>query len=81
MDYLLAFAVTALIVTGPYLVYGLVRAVATARQRRHELRIARLHIESEERRAELQTRLREMELANEIYQDFTRRHPPRQEHL
>jgi hypothetical protein len=75
MDYLLAYVVTGLFVTGGYLVYGLLRAWSTARKRRHELRIARMQVEAELRQAELETRVREMELANEIYQDFKRRHP------
>lgn len=75
MDFLLAFVVTALAASGGWLLWGVARAWSRSRQRRHELRVAQEYARAETRRAELEARVREQELANEVYQDFTRRHP------
>lgn len=75
MEFLLAFAVTGLAAGGGWLVWGTGRAWSRWRRRRHELRVAQEYARAEIRRAELDTRVREQELANEVYQDFSRRHP------
>ncbi|WP_433528007.1 hypothetical protein ACQPYA_16695 [Micromonospora sp. CA-263727] len=73
MDFLLAFALTGLIATGGWIAWAAVRGWSRIRDRRHELRLARARSAAQIRRAEL----REIELANETYQDFVRRHPER----
>lgn len=76
MEFLLAFAVTALAAGGGWLAWGAGRAWSRWWHRRHELSVAREYARGEIRRAEIEARVREQELANEIYQDFARRHPP-----
>jgi hypothetical protein len=73
MDFLLAFAVTGLAASGGWIAWAAVRGWSRARERRHELRLARARAAADVRRAEV----REIELANETYQDFVRRHPER----
>ncbi|MET8353184.1 MULTISPECIES: hypothetical protein [unclassified Micromonospora] len=75
MDFLLAFALTGLVACGGWIAWAVVRALARARDRRHELRLAQARSAVELRQAELTARVREQELANETYQDFVRRHP------
>lgn len=75
VDFLLAFVVTGLAASGGWLIWGAGRAWSRRRQRRHELRVAQEYARAETRRAELEARVREQELANEVYQDFARRHP------
>ncbi|MFJ6195530.1 hypothetical protein [Micromonospora sp. NPDC092111] len=76
MEFLLAFVVTGLAAGGGWLVWGAGRQWTRYRRRRHELLVARTYAEGEIRRAEIAAELREQELANQIYQDFSRRHPP-----
>ncbi|MFF5180744.1 hypothetical protein ACFY2Q_22170 [Micromonospora sp. NPDC000316] len=71
MDFLLAFALTGVIASGGWIAWGATRGWAQARERRHQLRLAQARSAAEVRQAEL----REIELANETYQDFVRRHP------
>ncbi|MEO3769119.1 hypothetical protein [Micromonospora sp. B9E7] len=71
MDFLLAFVLTGLVASSGWIVWGLARGWARTRDRRHQLRLARARSAAEVRRAEV----REIELANETYQDFVRRHP------
>ncbi|MBM0279029.1 hypothetical protein [Micromonospora tarensis] len=71
MDFLLAFVITGLVASSGWIVWGLSRGWARARNRRHELRIAQARSAAELRQAEI----REIELANETYRDFVRRHP------
>ncbi|GAB3932202.1 hypothetical protein [Micromonospora vulcania] len=75
MDFLLAFVLTGLVASSGWIAWALVRGWARARDRRHELRLAQARSVSEVRRAELAAQVREIELANETYQDFVRRHP------
>lgn len=71
MDFLLAFVLTGLVASSGWIVWGLARAWARVRDERHQLRLARARSAAELRQAEV----REIELANETYQDFVRRHP------
>ncbi|MEK8104811.1 hypothetical protein NKG94_05705 [Micromonospora sp. M12] len=71
MDFLLAFVLTGLVASSGWIAWGLARGWAGARDRRHQLHLARARSAAELRQAEL----REIELANETYQDFVRRHP------
>ncbi|MFI7523563.1 hypothetical protein [Micromonospora globbae] len=73
MDFLLAFALTGLVACGGWIAWGFARGWTRARDRRHELRLAQARAAAELRQAEI----REIELANETYQDFVRRHPER----
>ncbi|MET7969445.1 hypothetical protein [Micromonospora sp. NPDC005305] len=77
MDFLLAFAVTGLAASGGWIAWAAVRGWSCARDRRHELRLARARASADIRRAELAAQVREIELANETYEDFVRRHPER----
>lgn len=54
-----------------------VQSWSRARDRRHELRLARARVTADIRRAELAAQVREVKLANETYQYFVRRHPER----
>jgi len=72
MDFLLAFVITGLAATSGWIVWGVYRAVRARTLRRHELALAREHELTERQRLEL----RERELADEVYRDFTERHPP-----
>ncbi|KAB1946728.1 hypothetical protein F8271_05980 [Micromonospora sp. ALFpr18c] len=71
MDFLLAFALTGLVASSGWIVWGLSRGWARTRDRRHQVRLARARSAAELRQAEV----RKIELDNETYQDFVRRHP------
>ncbi|MEV1329451.1 hypothetical protein AB0J20_07725 [Micromonospora costi] len=73
MEFLLAFGLTGLVATSGWIAWAAARGWARARDRRHELRLARARAAAELRQAEV----RDLELANETYQDFVRRHPER----
>ncbi|MDG4810666.1 hypothetical protein O7634_28250 [Micromonospora sp. WMMD1120] len=71
MDFLLAFVITGLVASSGWIAWGLSRGWSRARARRHELHLAQARSAAALRQAEI----REIELANETYQDFVRRHP------
>lgn len=69
MDFLLAFVVTIFLATGGWIVWGARNALRARAARRHELELARERELTERKRLEL----RERELADEVYRDFTTR--------
>lgn len=69
MEFLLAFVLTILLATGGWIVWGVRNALHARTARRHELELARERELTERKRLEL----RERELADEVYRDFTTR--------
>jgi hypothetical protein len=69
MEFLLAFVLTMLLATGGWIVWGARNALHARNRRRHEIELARERELTERKRLEL----RERELADEIYRDFTTR--------
>ncbi|HWM00829.1 MAG TPA: hypothetical protein VNP92_00665 [Actinophytocola sp.] len=69
MEFLLAFVLTMLLATGGWIVWGARNALHARTRRRHALEMARERELTERKRLEL----RERELADEIYRDFTTR--------
>lgn len=69
MEFLLAFVVTILLATGGWIVWGARNALRGRAQRRHELELARERELTERKRLEL----RERELDDQMYRDFTTR--------
>jgi predicted amino acid dehydrogenase len=77
MEYLLVYGVTALAASGGWIVWGAARWIARRRKRAFLLALTREREQTERRRLELEAQRRELEIANEVYQDFVRRHPDR----
>jgi len=69
MEFLAAFVVTMLLATGGWIVWGARNALRARIERRHALEIARERELTERKRLEL----RERELDDQLYRDFTTR--------